>query len=295
MTRRLASVGLTAALALLAIGRPAAVTGLEQRARVYLSVADSKGKPVTGLTAADFKIAIDDREQEVLSVAPATEPLDLVILTDRLGLDPAYSNFTVHHALSGFVKVIRTIPDNRIALTTFDGPVVRITGFNAPPAELNKAIGRLATTAVESGLLNAIVDACELMQFSKTDRRVIFAMFAAYRADTSNQWNDGSMMTMWRSNASLWALEVQSPGGAVGGNAGREEVVGQGSRMSGGMHVNVGSPYGLETQAQMMATLIAKQYVLTYAPGTDPNTSSRRKIAVNRNGVKILFPTWVAR
>ena len=295
MSRSAAGVTLTIALAILANGQPLAVTDFAQRSRVYVSVADNRGKPVAGLTAADFKIAIDDREQEILSVAPATEPLDVVIITDRLGLDPAYSNFTVQHALSGFVKGIRTVPDSRIALTTFDGPVVRITGFNAPAADLNKAIGRLATTAVESGLLNAVVDACELFQFSKTDRRAIFAMFAAYRADTSNQWNDKSMMTMWQSNASLWALEVQSPGGVVGGNAGREEVVGLGSRMSGGMHVNVGSPYGLANQAQLMATLISKQYVIHYTPGTDPSTSSRRKIAVNRNGVKILFPTWVAR
>ena len=295
-SRGTACVSLTIALAVLAIGRPAAVNRVAaQRSRVYVSVADNKGKPVAGLTAADFKIAIDDKEQEVLSVAPATDPLDVVIITDRLGLDPAYSNFTVHHALSGFVKTIRTVPDSRIALTTFDGPVVRITGFNTPATELNKAIGRLATTALESGLLNAVVDACELLRDSKTDRRVIFAMFAAYRADTSNQWNDKSMMTMWQSNASLWALEVQSIGGAVGGNAGREEVVGLGSRMSGGMHVNVASAVGLSNQAQLMATLIAKQYVITYAPGSDPNTSSRRKIAVNRNGVKILFPTWVAR
>jgi hypothetical protein len=125
---------LTLVLAVLAICGPVDVNALVAPARVYVSVADNKGKPVSGLTAADFKIAIDDREQEVLSVAPATEPLDVVIITDRLGLDPAYSSFTVQHALSGFVKGIRTVPDSRIALTTFDGPVVRITGFNATPA-----------------------------------------------------------------------------------------------------------------------------------------------------------------
>ncbi|HUR19854.1 MAG TPA: hypothetical protein VMZ90_03545, partial [Vicinamibacterales bacterium] len=72
-------------------------------------------------------------------------------------------------------------------------------------------------------------------------------------------------------------------------------VAGLGSRMSGGMHVSVASAVGLSNQAGLMATLIAKQYVVTYAPGSDANTSSRRKIAVNRNGAKILFPTWVAR
>ena len=223
MTRTVACVSLTVALAMLAIGRRVEVKAVVAPGRVYVSVTDNKNKPITGLTAADFKIAIDDKEQEVLSAAPATEPVDVVIITDRLGLDPAYSNFTVQHALSGFLKEIRTVPDSRIALTTFDGPVVRITGFNAPATELNKAIGRLSTNATESGMLNAIVDACELLRESKTDRRAIFAMFAAYRADTSNQWNDKAVMTMWQSNASLWALEVQSIGGVSGGNAGRKK------------------------------------------------------------------------
>jgi hypothetical protein len=295
MPRRVALVSLTVALAVLAIGRPAAVKASLGPARVYVSVSDNKNKPIAGLTAADFKVAIDDKEQQVLSAVPATEPVDVVIITDRLGLDPAYSNFTVQHALSQFLKGIRTVPDSRIALTTFDGPVVRITGFNTPAAELNKAIGRLSTNAVESSMLNAVVDACELLRESKTDRKAIFAMYAGYRADTSNQWNDAAVMTVWRSNASLWTLEVQSIGGASGGNAGREEVANLGSRMSGGMFVSVASAVGLSNQAELMATLIAKQYLITYAPGTDPNTSSRRKIAVNRNGVKILFPTWVAK
>lgn len=291
-----AFVSLVIALATLAASRPVAVGALVAPARVYVSVADNKGKPVSGLTVADFKIAIDDKEQEVLSVAPATEPVSVVIITDRLGLDPAFSNFAVQHALSGFVRGLRTaVPDSRIALTTFDGPVVRITGLNAPPAELNRAIGRLTTTATEGGMLDAIVDACELLRDAQTDRRVILAMFAAYRADTSTQWNDRTLMAMWQSNASLWAIEVQSIGGASGGNAGREEVASLGSRLSGGMHVNVASAVGLSTQAQLMATLIGKQYVVTYAPGSDATTKSRRKIAVNRNGARILFPAWVAR
>jgi VWFA-related protein len=286
---------LTVAFTMLAIGRPVAVATSAAQAHVYVSVADNKGKPVTGLTAADFQIAIDNRDQEILSVAPATEPISVVIITDRLGLDPAYSSFTVQHALSGFVKEIRSVPDSRLALTTFDGPVVRITGFNAPATDLNKAIARLSTNSLDGGMLDALVDACELLRETKTDRRVIFAMFAGYRGDTSTQWNDRAMMTMWQSNASLWAVEVQSIGGASGGNAGREEVVSLGSRMSGGMMEGVASAVGLANKAQQMAALITKQYVITYAPGSDASTSTRRKVAVNRNGVRILFPTWVAR
>lgn len=288
-------ITLVIALAAIAFGRPTALNALNAQSRVYVAVADNKGKPVAGLTAADFKIAIDDREQEILSVAEATEAISVVIITDRLGLDPAYSSFTVQHALSGFVRGIRSVPESRIALTTFDGPVVRITGFNSPATELNKAIGRLSTSATDGGMLDAVVDACELLRKTNTERRVIFAMFAAYRADTSTQWNDRTAMTLWESGASLWAVEVQSIGGASVGNAGREEVVTLGSRMSGGLTESVASSVGLSNKAQQMAALISKQYVVTYAPGSDAATGTRRKVAVNRNGVRILFPTWVSR
>lgn len=46
---------------------PVAATAVQDR--VYVAVADSKHKPVAGLTAADFRVAIDGREQEIASVA----------------------------------------------------------------------------------------------------------------------------------------------------------------------------------------------------------------------------------
>ena len=51
-------VSLTIALAVLAIGRPLAESPLLAPARVYVSVADNKGKPIPGLTVADFQDVI---------------------------------------------------------------------------------------------------------------------------------------------------------------------------------------------------------------------------------------------
>lgn len=287
-------ISLTVALAALAI-QPARVTATDAQNRVYVGVADKKGKPVPGMTAADFKVAIDDREQEVLSVVPATEPVSVVIITDRLGLDPAYSTFAVQRALSGFVKAVRAAnPGSRFALTTFDGPVVRITGFSSPAAEFDRAIRRLSTVATEGGMLDALVDACQLFRESQAERRAIFAVFAAYRRDTSAQWNDRTAMALWESNASLWAIEVQSLGAPGGANASREEVVSRGSLMSGGMSDSVASAVGLDSMAKQMAALLMNQYVVTYGPSGNTTTSTRRKVSVSRDGLRVLSASWVA-
>ena len=85
-----------------------AVRAQSNKTRIFVSVTDAKGKPVKGLTKADFTVKLDGADQEVLSVQPATEPASIVILTDRLGIVATYPAYEAHAALSQFVKGIRT-------------------------------------------------------------------------------------------------------------------------------------------------------------------------------------------
>lgn len=283
-------IGLTLALATIAGGGP---TGTAAQDRVYVAVADSKHKPVTGLTAADFRVAIDGRDQEIASVAPATDPVSVVIITDRLGLESSYNTFAVHRALGAFVKGVHgKLPGSLFALTTFDGPVVRIADFSSPTGGLDRALGRLATNATDAAMLDALKDATEVLKTAATERRAIFALFAGYRRDMSSEWNDTATMALWQSKASLWAIEVRSSGANSFGNTHREQVVDRGSQMSGGMSDTVGSAVGLDSMAQRMAALIANQYVITYGPGGGGGTASRRAVTVAGKGLRVLAPAW---
>jgi hypothetical protein len=283
-------IALTFAVVALATSQ---LAGTAAQDRVYVAVADNKHKPVAGLTAADFRVAIDGQAQEIVSVAPATDPVSVVIITDRLGLEAAYNTFAVHRALSAFVKGVHAkLPDSLFALTTFDGPVVRIVGFSSPTGGLDRALGRLATNATDGAMLDGLKDATEVLKTATTDRRAIFAVFAGYRPDMSRQWNDTAAMALWQSKASLWAIEVRSSGANSFGNTHREQVVTQGSQMSGGLADTVGSAVGLDSMAQRMAALIANQYVITYGPGGGGGTASRRTVTVAGKGLRVLAPAW---
>ena len=262
--------------------------------KVYVAVADNRGRPIKGLTAADFRIVIDNSPQEILSVVPATEPVSVVLLTDRLGLEAAYTPPDIARALRTFVKTLNSsVPGSRFALTTFDGPVVRVASFGLPPAELDKILGRLSSVAPDSALRDAVMDVSDMMRTSPTERRVIFSVFGGYRPDSSSTRTDNVAEALRLSGASMWTVEARTTGANSFGNNEREALVDRGGLLSGGMREIVASSIGVETMAKLMAELIGSQYEITYAPGGGTRNSAR-KVMVAKTGLRVLAPGWIS-
>jgi hypothetical protein len=292
MTSRV-SIAWAARIAVAVLLAPAWPSATDQQ-KIYVAVADNKGRPVRGLTAADFRVAIDDTAQEIISVAPATEPLSIVLLTDRLGVEATYTPFDLARSLRTFVKTISsTVAGSHFALTTFDGPVVRVTSFGFPPAELDKILGRLSTMTRDSALRDAVMDVCQTMRAAPTARRAIFTVFAGYKPDMSTVRTDNVGEALRLCNASWWVIEARVTGENSFGNNERDALVDRGSRLSGGMRDIVASAVGIETMAKEMAELIASQYEVTYAPGGG-NRNSARKVMVLRPGLKVYAPGWTS-
>ncbi len=263
--------------------------------RVFVSVTDAKGRPIKGLTKADFSVKLDGGDQEVLSAGPAAEPASIVILTDRLGIVATYPAYEAHAALGQFVKGIRAgIPDSQFALTTFDGTVITLNSFTSGPAELDRNLGKLTSVAQDAVLLDGLFEACKMLRAAPTGRKVIFTVVAGYRPDQSNVRNDVLAEVLRLSGAQLWVIEVRSAQGGNWANNAREQVLDRGTQMSGGVINIVASPSALEAMCKQMAEQLAGQYELTYGPNGGVSTS-QLAVSVKQAGAKVVAPIWTDR
>lgn len=284
-----ASLLILAALGLWPAGQTA---GVERR--VHVVIADAKGVPVRGLTAADFSVQVDDVRQTIVSVEPATDPPSVLILTDRLGQTSDYRPADLQRAVGNFIKRLRaTHADSRFALTTFEGVLVQAVKFSDQQADLVQMLGRL-TPVTSAPLVEALTDACRTVRFAPTTRRAILLMFAAYRPDEGLTRNDIASEMCRLSGASLWTLEARASDGRNLRNAAREMAVDQISQWSGGMHELITTARMLDATAAVMAELIASQYVITYSPGGG-TPQSRLTVGVNARDAFVLAPLWATR
>jgi hypothetical protein len=266
-----------------------------QAQKIYVTVIDAKGKPVTDLKTEDFSVRLDKANQEVLGLEPAVEPASVLILTDRLGLNPTYTPFDTGQALRTFANTFRKAnPDTKLSLTTFDGTTVEVTRFTSAFAETERALGRLSTNSDDAVLFDGIANACKSMRSAPTDRRIIFTLLSAYRAERSVLQPDSVGEMLRLSGASLWALEVRQVPGGNYNNPAREQVLDNGSALSGGMHEIVSSISGVNSATKKFAELMLAQYVLTFGPGGG-HAGTQQVVEVKRPGVRVLAPGWITR
>jgi hypothetical protein len=289
----LAIAGILAA-GVVAAAVPAPVRAREAQAHVFVTVVDSKQRPVKGLTAGDFSVQIDGRPQEIIRVEPATVAPSIIVLTDRLGLNPNYTAFDLTEALRNFVRPIRAAhPESKFALTTFDGPVVQVTKLTSAPAEFDRAVGRLSTIVPTAALLDAVTDASRQLVAAPTERRAILVVVAAYREDQSSLRTDLTGEHLRMSGSSMWAVEARADRTNLSSQA-REEMLDLGSQLSGGLRDVVSSRSGVLNSCKRFAELILAQYDVTYGPA-GASGRGRLAVGVKGSGLRVLAPEWLPR
>jgi len=259
-------------------------------ATIYATVVGPNGNPVPRLTAADFSLQENGEEKRVTGADLATEPMSVEIITDRLGKSPEFTPEQMRASLAAIVRVILLVnPNSVISLRTFDGEAVQQVKPTSSPVQLTNAIKGMFTNNGNSVLLDAIADASEALMKAPNSHRIIIALVAGYKGDTSSITSLAAAQRLRQSRASFWVIEARAQGVS---NPSRDVMLSQATRDSGGFHSTVAIGTALEGAATRLAALVVSQYAITYAA---PSSAANRRVELSVKGdAKILAPHWVA-
>jgi VWFA-related protein len=146
-------------------GAPTTFRSTVEVVTLNVTVIDTEGRQVSGLTGADFEVLEDGVRQEVRFFNAVNIPLDVILLIDTSS-SMRGKIAMVQAAAHEFVKTLR--PGDRGAVVTFNSAVRVLQGFTDDAAQLDAAIdsARLGGgTALYTGIYIA------LDHFSRLARR----------------------------------------------------------------------------------------------------------------------------
>jgi VWFA-related protein len=257
----------------------------ERRTRdIYISVLDSSGKPVTGLTVADFTVREDNVAREVLNVAPATEPLTVSLIVDDSQASTDAIPF-MRDALNGFLDKLAGKGEIAIA-TVGERPTSQIDYTTSTDA-LKKTAGRLFQRQGSGAyLLDGLVDVSKGLQKREAKRPHIVVITTESGTEFSNRAYQQVLEQLQRSGATLHVLALGQPASSIDDEMrNRNIVIAEGTERSGGRRDQILALSGLPDRMKQLADELLDQYVVTYGHPDQLIPPEKVQVTVNKPGL----------
>ncbi len=167
--------------------------------------------PVKDITAAEFKVREDGLAREVMRVAPAADPMSVVLLVDDSEISDRSIN-EIRQGVSTFIKqILGANPQNEITLVTIgDRPTIAVPASSSA-ATLNRAVERIfARKGAGAYVLQGITDATKILSKKESARRLIVAFDIEDGTEFSNDSHES--VTIALKNAKAHALDGRAAG-----------------------------------------------------------------------------------
>jgi VWFA-related protein len=276
----------------IAVSHVTSVTAQAVNRMVYVTVTDAKGSAVTDLTPANFKVKEGGKDREIVKAEPAkARPHIALLVEERLAPDPS-----TRVGLFEFVKRINGAAE--MSLITVGLRNTTVVPYVTDPNVLLKAINELSLNPQPtSNLTEGINDIAKLFEQQRPERPVIVVV--ALSGGQAGGGSASSILTQLRqSGAMLYCVTYGPPStsnssnlGTMGDESGREQVLGDGAKQSGGRRLDVVTANAISKALQQIADDLAAQYVITYALPDGVKPDRRLSITTDRKGISLRAPT----
>ena len=255
-----AAVALLAGLAVL----PVVLQAQAQQRIVFASAVSDKGVPVEGLGPADFVVREDKVAREVLSVAPAAEPMQIALLVDNSQAADPYVR-DLRQGASAFIEALGADPTGTrhlVAVITIGERPTLNTDYTTDLARAAKGAQRIfATPGSGAYLLDGIIETSRGIKKRQSPRPVIVAVITA-GVDLSDRVFQSVLEPLRESGATLHVVVVGRP---VTSDVDRMMVLDLGTRDTGGRYDTVLTGTALAPRLKQLAEELTHQYKVTYA------------------------------
>lgn len=253
---------------------------------VFASALDQSGAPVTGLGEADFVVREDRVAREILTVLPATDPMQIALLVDNSQaaeqLIPNYRD-----ALTTFIQAIRADPSgahHQVAVITVGERPTINTDYTLDLDQAIKGAQRIfSTPGSGSYLLDGIIETVQGIRRKEMMRPVIVALTSP-GPELSGRVYQQVLEPLQASGAAFHVVWTGPPSMA---NQDRQFVLDGGTRFSGGRYDTVLAGSALPGRMRDLATELINQYKITYARPQTLIPPERVTVAAARSGLTV--------
>jgi Ca-activated chloride channel family protein len=243
---------------------------------VYAAVVDEGGRPVTGLTRADFAVLEDGAPQALSAFAEGDFPLSVAVALDR--------SFSMAKLLPIEIGAARTFlgdlgPRDQSTLIAIGSEIETLAPLSTDRAPQMRALDAVKPWGT-TGLHDAIVASVDAIQSAKGRRALVLLSDGADRYSTASAAD--ALDRARKSDVMIYPVAV---------GAARPALFPQLATLTGGRSFQAREPALLNAIARLIAAELHHQYLLGYSPSkpiaTGANEWRSITVRVNRPNVTV--------
>jgi hypothetical protein len=253
-------------------------TPAETTRTVFISVVDGKGAAITDMTAEELTVKEGGKDVKITSLAPATQPMDIVLLVDDGGTG-AYQ--------AGVLQFLQAMMGKaKFSISQFAPQAVKLVENTDDVKTIQGALEKLGPRGKIQTQGQQMVEAIDIAAKALKQRNAVRPVIQVLTLNGGQSDNpDFVMRTLGSTGVILNVVHLQ--------NADVGQVLGDGPRQSGGRIEQIGAGTAIPPAITKMTESLLHQYQLTYTLPDGVKPSDRLAVTTKRKGVSLGAPTRI--